>query len=110
MRAFLFVEGILFGAIGIGYIFKVGQKNTEKDYFGYAMIVANSIVGAGLLLDAPILKSPLYLPALSVQTLLGLLFLGTAVMRGFSFLQSERENYHKFSKVMVLPWMGFRIR
>jgi len=106
-RALLFVEVILFVAIGAGYIFEIGKKNAESDYLGYAMLIANTVVGIGLLLDAFLLESPLYLPALSARFFVGALFLGTAAIKLFSLLRLEKKDDYKFSKLIVLPWLGW---
>ena len=105
-RAFLFVETILFILLGIGYILEVWQKN-KKDNLGYAMVIANIAVGASFLFDPDFLKSSLYLPAFPAQATLGFIFIGTAIIGIPSLLLSKKEIFHKFSKLIILPWLGW---
>lgn len=106
-RAFRFVEALLFFVLTVGYSLKIWQRNATKNYLAYAIVIANIAIGSGFILLPGFLNSPVYHPALFVKNLLGLIFLVTASIRLLSLLRPEKEFYYRFSKSVVLPWLGW---
>jgi HD-GYP domain-containing protein (c-di-GMP phosphodiesterase class II)/putative methionine-R-sulfoxide reductase with GAF domain len=106
-RALQFVEAILFFVLCVGYSLKIWQRNAAKNYLAYAMIIANTAVGAGFILIPGFLDTPVYQLALLAKFPIGLTFIGTATIKLLSLLRPEREFYYKLSKLIVLPWLGW---
>ena len=107
VRVLRFVEALLFFVLTVGYSLKVWQRNAEKNYLAYAMVITNIAAGAGFILIPGFLDAPVYQPALLMKFPVGLIFLGTATIGFLSILRPERESYHKLSKLIVLPWLGW---
>jgi putative methionine-R-sulfoxide reductase with GAF domain len=106
-HALRFVEALLFFVLTVGYSLKIWQRNAAKNYLSYAIVIANIAIGSGFILLPGFLNSPVYQPALFVKNLLGLIFLATASIRLLSLLRPEKEFYYRFSKSVVLPWLGW---
>jgi putative nucleotidyltransferase with HDIG domain len=109
IQASFWVESLLLTSVLVINLGLVWQSSDERDWLGYSVSAVNILIGMGMLLSRGFFSPLVYQGVESSKVIFGSLFLGTGILRLFSYWKPFKKIDFISAKLIALPWLGWAL-